>query len=334
MGLRQRRPRWGASVMFLVDDPPPVPPPPAADIAAGSSWVQRVAAASVPYLYLLPALASFAVWVYLPLADTIRYSTVSWNLLPTSPQTEVGLANYRNVFALPQIRQALGTTGLYLAGLVVLGVLVPVLLGVVTRSLGARARGAYHSVLFVPVLVSPIVAGIMWSFLLAPNGGVVNDLLARLGFAAHNWLLEPGTARGSVVLITGWKVLGASVLIVTAGLAAISPEYHEAAAIDGAGRLRTIREVTVPLLSPTLLFLFTTAVLLSESQIIFPLVNSLTSGGPGNATSDLYYLLYSSGFTSFDVGYASAAGVLFFAAFAVIAVACVALLDRFSFFQD
>jgi multiple sugar transport system permease protein len=216
----------------------------------------------------------------------------------------------------------------------VLGVIVPVLLGVLTRQLGARARAVYHGALFIPVLVSPIVAATIWTFLLAPNGGLVNELLAHLGVASHNWLLEPGTARGAVVLITGWKVLGASVLIVTAGLAAISPEYHEAAAIDGAGRLRTFREVTLPLLSPTLLFLFTTAVLLSESQLIFPLINSLTSGGPDNATSDVYYLLYSFGFTSFDVGLASAAGVLFFAAFAVIAVVCVTLLDRFSFYQD
>ena len=289
---------------------------------------------TVPYLYLLPALASFAVWVYLPLADTVGYSTVRWNLLPTSPKVGVGLANYRSVLALPELRQALGTTGLYLAGLVLLGVIVPVLLGAMTRQLGPRARAVYHGALFVPVLISPIVAATIWSFLLAPNGGVVNDLLARLGVGSHNWLLEPGTARGAVVLIAGWKVLGASVLIVTAGLAAISPEYHEAAAIDGAGRLRTFREVTLPLLSPTLLFLFTTAVLLSESQIIFPLINSLTSGGPGNATSDLYYLLYSFGFTSFDVGLASAAGVLFFAAFAVVAVACVTLLDRFSLYQD
>lgn len=320
--------------MFLVEEPPPAPPPPVVTIASRPPRIHRVTAATVPYLYLLPALASFAVWVYLPLADTIRYSTVSWNLLPTTPEVGVGLANYRNVLALPELRQALGTTGLYLGGLVVLGVIVPVLLGAMTRQLGARARAVYHGALFVPVLISPIVAATIWTFLLAPNGGVVNDLLARLGVSSHNWLLEPGTARGAVVLIAGWKVLGASVLIVTAGLAAISPEYHEAAAIDGAGRLRTFREVTLPLLSPTLLFLFTTAVLLSESQIIFPLINSLTSGGPDNATSDLYYLLYSFGFTSFDVGLASAAGVLFFAAFAVIAVACVTLLDRFSLYQD
>ena len=320
--------------MFLVDEPPPSPPAPAVTTAARPSRARRAGAAAVPYLYLLPALAGFAVWVYLPLGDTIGYSTVSWNLLPTVPKVGVGLANYHRVLDLPELRQALGTTGFYLAGLVLLGVIVPVLLGAATRKLGPRARAVYHGALFVPVLISPIVAATVWTFLLAPNGGVVNELLAHVGVGAHNWLLDPGTARGTVVIIAGWKVLGASVLIVTAGLASISPEYHEAAAIDGAGRLRTFREVTLPLLSPTLLFLFTTAVLLSESQLVFPLINGLTAGGPGNATTDLYYLLYSFGFTSFDVGLASAAGVLFFAAFAVIAVGCVALLDRFSLYQD
>lgn len=320
--------------MFLVEDLPPAPPAPAVTVAPRTSRVRRAGAATVPYLYLLPALASFAVWVYLPLADTVHYSTVSWNLLPTAPEVGVGLANYRTVLGLSALRQALSTTGLYLGGLVLLGVIVPVLLGAMTRKLGPRVRAVYEGVLFVPVLISPIVAATIWTFLLAPNGGLVNEFLAHFGVASQNWLVQPDTARGAVVLITGWKVLGTSVLIVAAGLAGISPEFHEAAEIDGAGRLRTFREVTLPLLSPTLLFLFTTAVLLSESQIIFPLISSLTQGGPGNATSDLYYLLYSYGFTSFDVGLASAAGVLFFAAFAVIAVACVALLDRFSLYQD
>lgn len=320
--------------MFVVEALPPAPPRPVVAGAPRSPRSRRVFAASVPYLYVLPALGSFAVWVYLPLADTFGFSTVRWNLLPTTPAVDVGLANYRRVLALPEMYQALGTTGLYLGGLVALGVIVPVLLGAMSRQLGSRARAIYHGALFVPVLVSPIVAATIWSFLLAPNGGAVNDLLGPLGVAPHNWLLEPASARGAVILIAGWKVLGSSVLIVTAGLAAISPEYHEAAAIDGAGRLRTFREVTLPLLSPTLLFLFTTAVLLSESQIMFPLLNSLTGGGPQNATSDLYYLLYSFGFTSFDVGLASAAAVLFFALFAVIAIGCVTLLDRFSLYQD
>jgi multiple sugar transport system permease protein len=123
------------------------------------------------------------------------------------------------------------------------------------------------------------------------------------------------------------------VLIVTAGLAAISPEYHEAATVDGASRWQLFRRITLPLLSPTLLFMVITSVLLS-SQIIFPLLTSLTQGGPSNATTDIYYLLYTFGFSSFNVGLASATAVLFFIVFGIIAVILVQLLERFSIYDS
>ena len=178
------------------------------------------------------------------------------------------------------------------------------------------------------MLISPIAAATVWSFLLAPNGGAVNSLLGPLGGPGRNWLFDPSTALGSLIAIAGWKVLGASVLIVMAGLAAIGPEYHEAASLDGAGPLRRLTEITIPLLAPTLLFLLASAVLLAEGQFMFPLIDALTSGGPAQATTDVYYLLYSYGFTSFDVGLASAAAVLFFVAFAAVTIPCLSLLDR------
>jgi multiple sugar transport system permease protein len=183
------------------------------------------------------------------------------------------------------------------------------------------------------VLVSPIAAATLWSFLLAPNGGAVNSVLGHLGVSARNWLFDPGTAQVSLIAIAGWKVLGASVLIVMAGLTAIGSDYHEAASLDGAGPVRRLAEITLPLLAPTLLFLVASAVLLAEGQVMFPLIDALTSGGPAQATTDVYYLLYSFGFTSFDVGLASAAAVLFFAAFAAVAVPCLGLLDRLSKYQ-
>jgi multiple sugar transport system permease protein len=150
----------------------------------------------------------------------------------------------------------------------------------------------------------------------------------------RNWLFDPGLAQPSLIAIVGWKILGASVLIATAGLAAIGSGYYEAAALDGAGRVRRFTEITVPLLAPTLVFLLASAVLLAEGQIMFPLIDALTMGGPAGATTDVYYLLYSFGFTSFDVGQASAAAVLFFLAFAAVAIPCLGLLDRFSRYQD
>jgi multiple sugar transport system permease protein len=307
----------------LGDEPP----------ARGRGARRWLVAAVTPYLYVLPALAGFAVWVYWPLAQTFRLSLVRWNLLPTTSPVGVGLANYSQVLRLPQLYQAVETTAWYMLGLLALGVALPVVIGAIAHGRGGRAQALYRGVLFLPVLISPIVAATLWSFLLAPNGGAVNSVLGHIGVSPRNWLFDPGSAQVSLIVIAGWKILGASVLIVMAGLAAIGPEYHEAASLDGAGRVRRFTEITVPLLSPTLLFLLASAVLLAEGQIMFPLIDTLTSGGPARATTDIYYLLYSFGFTSFDVGLASAAAVLFFVAFAALAIPCLGLLDRFSRYQ-
>lgn len=312
-----------------------VPPPPAVVSPARARPARaghRLLTALPPYLYLLPALVVLLVWVYKPLVQTLQYSFYSWDLLPANPQIPVGLANYKSVLTLPQLWSALAVSGFYLGGVTLFGVAVPIGIGVLTQRVGPRPRGIYRALIFVPVLVSPIVAATVWSFLLTPNGGLVDRLLAPLGAGSLNWLTQPGAARVAVLLITAWKFLGISVLIVSAGLAAINQDYYEAAEIDAASGFTVLRRITLPLLSPTVLFLVMTTVLLS-SQIIFPIVNALTTGGPAGATTDIYYLLYTSAFSSFNVGYASAAAVLFFLAFGLIAVVVVRLQDRFSFFD-
>lgn len=296
------------------------------------NW-RRPAGAAVPYLYLVPALAGLVIWIYRPLVQTVQYSFDSWNLLPTSPRVNVGWANYHRVLTLPQLGQALRTTGLYLIAVLLFGVVVPVLLASLAQGVRSRARLGYQAMIFVPVLAAPTVTAAVWEFLLAPHGGVVNGLASELGFGATNWLTEPGPARLSIMMMSGWKMLGVSVLIVAAGMAAIDPQYYEAARIDGASRWQSYRRLTLPLLSPTILFMVITSVLLS-SQIIFPLISSTTMGGPAGATTDIYFLLYTYGFTSFDVGTASAAAVLFFLAFGIVAVICVRLLDRWSFYDS
>jgi multiple sugar transport system permease protein len=286
-----------------------------------------------PYLYLLPALAGLGLWVYRPLIETVQYSFYNWDLLPTSPKVYVGWHNYSQLMHLPALWQAVGTSGFFLVGLLLFGLGLPVLIGTVAQHVSPKSSMTYRALIFLPVLVSPVVTATVWEFLLSPVGGFFDTVLGWFGLAQTNWLQQPDTAKYAIVAISGWKVLGVSVLIVTAGLAAISTEYYEAAAIDGAGRLQVFRRVTLPLLSPTLLFMFIFVVLLS-SQIIFPLVNALTQGGPAGTTTDIYYFLYTNGFMSFDVGLASAAAVCFFVVFGAVALVCIRLLDRFSFYDN
>ena len=250
-----------------------------------------------------------------------------------TPKVNVGWSNYTTLLHMPALWKAVGTSGFFLVGLLIFGLFLPLLIATLAQHVSVRASKFYRALIFLPVLVSPIVTATLWEFLLSPVGGFVDTVIGWFGFAPTNWLQQLNTARYAIAITSGWKVLGVSVLVITAGLAAISTEYFEASAVDGASRLQTFRRVTLPLLSPTLLFMFITVVLLS-SQIIFPLVNALTQGGPEGSTTDIYYFLYQNGFESFNVGLASAAAVCFFAVFAVIALVCVRLLDRFSFYDN
>jgi multiple sugar transport system permease protein len=212
-------------------------------------------------------------------------------------------------------------------------VLLPLIVALLARSVTGRMRTFYRAAIFAPFLVAPVAAAILWRWLLAPDGGLANQALGVFGLEPVNWLREPGSAFVSISVIAGWQLLGFSVLIVSAGLSNINDVYFSAARVDGASRWRITRQITVPLLSPTLLMMVVLTVLIS-GQWVFPLIDTLTHGGPDGATTNLYYLIYDKAFTSFDVGLASAAGVLFFAGFAVFAVLAVWLIDRFSFYDD
>jgi multiple sugar transport system permease protein len=132
------------------------------------------------------------------------------------------------------------------------------------------------------------------------------------------------------VVITGWKIFGFSLLIFSAGLTNLDRTYYEAASVDGAGRVACIRWITLPLLVPTILFMIMMSLLLS-AQWTFPLINSLTQGGPLFATTNVYYLLYQIGFQDFSIGYSAAASLMFFVAFGALALLFLWLSDRFSF---
>jgi multiple sugar transport system permease protein len=310
-----------------------VAPPPrtagAAVRAARRPPLRRLAAAAVPYAYLTPALALLALWIYRPLAETAQYSLYSWNLLPTSPATPVGLDNYRRLVGLPELGGAVWRTVLTIVGLLPFTIVVPVVVGLLARRVRGRARTVYQAMIFAPVLVAPVASAAVWQWLLAPRSGIVN----RASGLSVNWLNERIPAFASIVGITGWHLLGFAVLVVAAGLAAINPDYAEAAALDGASRWQITRWITIPLLSPTLVFLLLMTVLLS-AQWTFPLIDSLTQGGPVDATTNIYYLLWEFGFHSFDAGLASAAGVLFFVAFGLVAAGLVRLSDRLAVHDD
>ncbi|MGW5454443.1 carbohydrate ABC transporter permease [Nocardia sp. NPDC003979] len=317
--------------MFVIDDRQDPAQAVPSIAAPGPRRVTRRALTRLvaPYLYLAPALVLLVVWTYQPLAQAVELSTYSWNLLPTAPMKPVGTANYERLLDLPAFWGSLGRTATLILGLLPFTVLLPVLIALASRRVHGRARTVYQALVFAPFLVAPVAAAAVWRWLLHPGTGFVDQLLGT----GHNWVYDASTAQAVIIAITGWQLLGFATLVVWAGLAGISGDYSEAARVDGATPGQIRRWITLPLLSPTLLFLVLTTVLLSPT-LSFPLIDSMTQGGPSQATTNIYYLLWDYAFHSFDAGLSAAAGVLLFVGFGALAAVLVWISEKVAVHDD
>ncbi|GGL35890.1 carbohydrate ABC transporter permease [Nocardia jinanensis] len=300
--------------MLVVESPPAEPAPGISVEPSRVPRLRRLLRGAVPYLYLAPASILLVVWVYRPLLRAAELSTYSWNLLPTSPAESVGAANYERLVRLPDFWDSIGRTVELIAGLLPFTVVFPLIIALASRRVGGRARTVYHACVFAPFLVAPVAAAAVWRWLLHPGGGFVGRVLG----SPRNWVYDVSTAHAVIIVVTGWQLLGFAVLVVWAGLAAIDGDYAAAARVDGASPGQIRRWITLPLLSPTLLFLVLITVLLGPT-LTFPLIDSMTQGGPAQATTNIYYLLWDYAFHSFDAGLSAAAGVLLFVGFGAIA---------------
>ncbi len=228
----------------------------------------------------------------------------------------IGLGNYERMMSDPLFWESMRVTGIYVV------VLVPVLF-VVSLGLGLLVKqklpgvGVYRTALFLPYVVSLVVTGLLWKFLLDDQVGAVNRVTAAVGLGTRSWLGDPRLALGSVIAITVWVMMGYYMIIFLAGLQEIPKEYYEAARIDGAGPWTSFRTITWPLLRPTSFFVLlmsTVAALTGGLDLIFV----LTDGGPANGTSLAIFYIYQQAFVFGEYGYASAMG-----SFLVLVMVCV-----------
>lgn len=290
---------------------------------------RRVARSAQPYLYLTPAVALLIVWTYRPLMQAAELSTYSWNLLPTTPMVPVGADNYRRLLELPAVGDSLWRTAILILGLLPFSIVLPVVIAFATRNVNGRARVVYQSVVFAPFLIAPVAGAAVWQWLLDPGAGIVNRIIG----SDRNWIQDADTAQFVIIVITGWHFLGFAVLVVSAGMAGVDASYQEAAEMDGASKWQIDRWIVLPLLSPTLVFLALMTVLLS-AQWTFPLIDTLTQGGPSRSTTNIYYLLWDYGFRTFDAGLSAAAGIVLFLGFGALAGGLVWLSEKVAFHDD
>ncbi len=268
------------------------------------------------YLFIAPAVILFCIFVFIPVIASFFLCFTKYNTL-SSPQW-VGLSNYYQIFFQdPRFWKALRNTGIYVIGVVPIGISLSLLLAVAIDQ-KIRFKNLYKTIFFMPVVTSVVSISVIWKWLFAGEKyGLINYWLMRLGLQPIDWLMSPQWTLPAIMIMSIWAGLGYNLILLLAGLQTIPRTFYEAADIDGAGAWHKFWHITLPLLRPVLLF--TVIISVINSFQLFEQVYIMTSGtgeGVGGvldcALSPVAYL-YEKGFQRFEMGYASALAYILFA---------------------
>lgn len=273
------------------------------------------------------ALIFLIFWVY-PIVRGVWGSFTQWRAFqPAAPW--VGWHHYQELLTDPIFAKALWNT-FYFALLYLPTALVAALLVALAVEAAGGGRNFFRMVYFIPVVTSTIATALIWTWLYQPAFGLFNQLLQMVGLPGQSYLKSTSQAMPSIVLYTLWKNLGLNMVLFIAGLSSIDPSFYDAAKVDGANRWQSFWRITLPLLEPTLVFVFITGVI-GALQIFGPIYVMSAGGdglpgGPANATMVVSVYQWLMAFRELELGYGSAMGVVLFAIILLLTLAQTRLL--------
>jgi ABC-type sugar transport system permease subunit len=284
---------------------------------------QRTQRAVWGYIFILPAMIYFLIWVIMPVVTALGLSFTDYN---TATAHFIGLQNYFDIFRRPDTLVAIKNTLQFGVELIPLNMAISLFLALLVDQ---KIRGVsfFRTIYYLPVMTSLVVAGIVWSAIYDYRTGLINALIGLIGLPAQQWLQNTSLALSSVVIVRVWKGVGFNMMIFLAGLQAIPNDLYEAAVIDGANAWNKFRYVTIPSLMPTTFYIFVMACI-SAFQV-FGEIYVMTKGGPAGSTKTLIYLIWEQAFQYFNVGYASALAFILLIFVGVIAIINLLYVNRF-----
>lgn len=260
------------------------------------------------YGFIMPSVVLLAAFVFYPFFQSIYLS-----FFMTDPLGDivafVGFQNYIDLFTDPEFLNSLKITILFMLYTVPPGIAIATLLATLTHS---KLKGIriFQFIYSLPIAMSVGTSSVIWLLLFNPTSGVLNYLLNTAGFESIHWLTDPNWALISVSIMTIWMSLGLDYIILLAGLQGISKDLYESAEIDGAGKCRQFFHITLPMLSPTIFFVFIISVI--SALQAFGQFNVLTSGGPMDSTNVFVFSLYQEAFVNFQFGLGSTRALILF----------------------
>lgn len=264
-------------------------------------------------IVLTPVMALFVYLRIIPTAQAFVMSLFDWKLIKPADKF-VGLDNFIKLLSDENFLTAFRNTTIFaLATTIISVVLALALAALLARAIRGRVGSFIEVLYFLPVLVPMVPVTLGWREIFNYDHGMLNQLLGVFGIAKQPWLSDPTMALVAVIILSVWKQIGYNMIILLVGMRAIPREFHEAAAVDGAGAWSQFRRITLPLLAPVTLFVIVITTIASYN--VFTQVYVLASdvqGQPGLLVRVLVYDIFENGFRFFKMGYASAEAVYLF----------------------
>ncbi len=290
---------------------------------AGRRWLSDDGPSRL--LFVLPLLLSFGFFAWWPILRSLALSLQRTNFVTTE---WVGLDNFRSVLDDPLLLTATGNTLWYALLAAVIGFPLPLLLAVVITEL-RRARGLASVLAYLPVILPPVVATLLWKTFYDPGeDGFFNSLLGRIGIGPIAWLNDGDLAMPAIVVQVTWATFGTATIIYLATLMSVQTDLYDAAETDGAGFFRRLWHVTLPQLRGVILVLLLLQVIATMQVFTEPYI--MTGGGPENRTVTVLMLIYRYAFISGDYGRAAALSLLLAVALSLLSLVYLRVTRRWS----
>ena len=259
------------------------------------------------WLMASPSLALLFLVILFPVFWALFTSLHDYTLIAPNFDTFTGLGNFTKAIGEPEFRHTLLLTGFFVLAVVLLEFALGFLVALMLNSV-ERFKPIYYAILLCPLLMNPVIVGLIWRMFLHPTLGIVNYLLSTVGIDPVNWLGSTSVALWTVVMVDIWHQVSFMIVLLLAGLSALPKEPYEAARVDGASIWQSFWRITVPLMRPVIIV--TLLIRLIFAVKTYDLIYIMTRGGPGVATDLVSYFIYRTAFVSLNIGEASAMSII------------------------
>lgn len=276
------------------------------------------------YLFLLPKLILFTLFIAIPVVWAFVLSFQEYRIMDAN--NLVWFENYRKVFESDAFKQALLNTTIYTVVTVPFNVITALIAATLIHSLGKFAQNFFRAAFYLPTVTSMVIIAMVWRWMYNYEFGLFNHVMGWFGMEPINWLGQTNSALWAIIIMQMLIPFGVGIILYMASMSSISDSLYEAATIDGANAFQKWIKITIPMLTPSTVYL--TLLSTIGSFQVFTQIILMTGGGPGYATETLVHLIYKTGFRDFEFGLAAAQSVVLFFIIFIISVLQYKVLNR------